>query len=208
MENKGVVSRKRRVSVPFQVDAGGQSVRARKAELRHEMLARRRVIPGDLKDTTQWKVINHLRSVLGSAPGVVALYYARGSEIDLYPLAVELWRAGQTVCLPRVVERGHPLVFSIWEPDARTEPDALGLPTGCGPAIWPSAMVIPMLGYTRTGYRLGYGGGYYDRTLKAAPFPALTVGVCYTELEVTDFPAEYHDQRLMAVVTGKEIIAC
>lgn len=195
--------------IPFVVDPGSRSLKSRKAELRHEFLLRRKVIPADLRDTTQWKVINHLRSLLAEfGPTVVGLYYARGSEIDLAPLARELWRDGQTVALPRVLERGHPLTFNIWSEDGRTERDALGIPTGTGAPIWPAVIICPMLGYTRQGHRLGYGGGFYDRTLQSAPFPTLSIGVCHTELEVDDFPAEYHDQRLEYVVTGKEAIRC
>lgn len=197
------------VVAPFVVDPGNRSLKARKAELRHDFLLRRKVIPADLKDTTRWKVINHLRGVLADmGPSVVGLYAARGSEIDLTPLARELWRDGQTVALPRVVERGHALSFNVWCEDGATEPDALGIPTGTGAPIWPAVIVCPMLGYTRSGHRLGYGGGFYDRTLRAAPFPTLAIGVCYTELEVDDFPAEYHDQRMEYVITGKGVICC
>lgn len=193
-------------SLPFRVDPAGRGVRARKDALRRELMLRRKTIPADLRDTTEWKVVNHLRSLLGPQPGVVALFYPKGSELDLRMLAVDLWKQGQTVCLPRVVAEGHPLGFSIWEPHGATELDAAGIPTGTGDPVWPTTMIVPMLGYTREGHRLGYGGGYYDRTLKGARLPTLAIGVCFTELEVEDFPAEYHDQRLDMVVTGKEVI--
>lgn len=193
-------------SAPFQVDPANRSVQARKAALREEFLFRRTTISADLKDTTSWKVRNHLRTLLGPQAGVVALYIPKRGEIDLRPLAHELWQQGQTVCLPRVVERGHPLSFNIWEPDGALEPDVLGIPTGTGANIWPATIIIPMLGYSRQGHRLGYGGGFYDRTLKTSPFPTLSIGVCYTELEVEDFPAEYHDQRVEYVVTGREVL--
>lgn len=195
-------------ALPFTVDPANRGIKAVKAALREEFKARRALISPDLRDTTRWKVTNHLRTLLAGMDGVVALYYPLGAEIDLRPLAAELWRAGMNVALPRVVERGHALRFNIWTPDGATEPDALGLPTATGPEVWPTTMVIPMLGYSKTGHRLGYGGGYYDRTLKTAPIPTLSIGVCYTELEVDDFPAEYHDQRLEYVVTGREVIRC
>ncbi|MCP5404848.1 MAG: 5-formyltetrahydrofolate cyclo-ligase [Pseudomonadaceae bacterium] len=197
------------IAVPFTVDPGSRSLKTRKAELRADFLLRRKVINADLRDTTRWKVINHLRTLLAEfGPTVVGLYYPRGSEIDLLPLARELWTDGHTVALPRVVEVGHPLAFNIFTAEGGTEPDVLGIPTGCGAPIWPAVIICPMLGYTRQGHRLGYGGGFYDRTFKQAPFPTLTIGVCHTELEVDDFPAEYHDQRLEYVVTGKEVIRC
>ena len=194
---------------PFEVDPGNRGAQSRKASLRDEFLRRRQIIPADLKDTTRWKVINHLRTLISQvSPGVVALYHPRGTDIDLHPLAEELWRAGQTVALPRVPCYGHPMTFNIWLPDDPLSPDALGIPAADGAEIWPALMVVPMLGYNRRGYRLGIGGGYYDRTIKALPLPILTVGVCYTELEIADFPSEYADIRLDTIVTGREIITC
>jgi 5-formyltetrahydrofolate cyclo-ligase len=180
---------------------------AQKHALRAALRRQRRVIPADISDTTRWKAINHLRSLLsGMAPGTVALYSAQGTELDLTPLAEELWRAGQTVCLPRVVYRGHPLTFNIWQPYAELEPDALGIPAATGEEITPSVIIMPMLGYSRSGYRLGSGGGYYDHTLRALRQPATTIGVCHTGLEIAAFPAEEHDIPLNHIVTGREVI--
>lgn len=179
----------------------------RKRTLRQSLQGARRTIPADLSDTTQWKAINKLRTLLASGgAATVALYSARRGEVDLTPLAEDLWSMGATVCLPRVVYRGHPLAFNIWAPGSALEPDALGIPAATGEEIIPSVIVMPMLGYSRSGHRLGSGGGYYDHTLKAFRQPVLTIGVCQTELEITDFPAEVHDIRLDHIVTGKEVI--
>lgn len=197
------------VAAPFKIDPGGMVAKAEKARLRAEYLMRRRVIPADLQDTTRWKIANHLRGLLADVrPAVVGLYWPRGGEVDLRPLARELRADGFTVALPRVIERGLPLSFAIWDEEEGTEPDFLGIPTGKGAEIWPHVVVAPMLGYNRAGYRLGYGGGFYDMTFKAAPWPMVTVGVCQTELEIGDFPAEYHDFRLGYIVTGKEVVVC
>jgi 5-formyltetrahydrofolate cyclo-ligase len=180
-----------------------------KGQLRHVLAHRRRVIPGDLVDTTRWKVINHLRTLICErGPSVVALYSATHGEIDLTPLAHELADMNYALALPRVVYRGHPLTFNIWHPGEALEPDALGIPSATGAEILPAMMVIPMVGYTRQGYRLGYGQGYYDHTLASFLQPVFTVGVCHTELEMQNFPAEAHDRPLNAVVTGKEVIRC
>lgn len=192
-----------------QLQKADKTAKQHKEELRHEFSHRRQVIPLDLVSTTRWKVTNHLRTLTSEiAPSVVALYSAVKGEIDLSGLATELWEDGQTVALPRVVQRGHPLVFNVWSPYGVLEPDALGIPAATGPEIHPALVVIPMLGYSRQGYRLGTGGGYYDKTLKEVSYPLITVGVCYTELEVKDFPAEPHDVRLDYIITGKEVIIC
>lgn len=194
---------------PFVIDPGGQDAQAAKAALRTQFLHRRQVIPEDLKSTTRWKVINHLRTLHSSlSPTVTAVYHPIRDEIDLRPWVRELWGNKELVALPRVVERGHPLVFNIWHPHTHTEPDLLGIPCAKGAEVAPAILILPALGYNRDGYRLGYGGGYYDRTLKAYDQPMITIGVAYTELEVDDFPNQYHDIRLDYFVTGKEVIQC
>ncbi len=194
---------------PFNIDPGGQNAQADKEVLRGTFMERRRVIPLDLVNTTQWKVINHLRTLISSIqPAVIALYYPIKSEIDLRPFAEELWDMGTTVALPRVVARNHPLIFNIWTPDDRMDLDISGVKCATGAEITPAAVVIPSVGYNKGGYRLGYGGGYYDITLKHFSQPIMTIGVAYTELEVDDFPIQYHDQPLDYFVTGKEVIQC
>lgn len=183
--------------------------RTEKQRLRAELRHRRAVIPADLVSTTRFKVINHLRTLIGDiAPTVVSLYSAREGELDLTPLAEDLWASHQTVALPRVISRGHPLTFNIWPPHAPLENDILGIAAATGPEILPSLIIVPMVGYNRKGYRLGSGGGYFDRTIKTFTQPTITVGVSFTELEIENFPAEYHDVPLHYIVTGREVITC
>lgn len=184
-------------------------LKTRKQELRKKLLHRREVIPADLKSTTRWKVINHLRTLISDvSPGVIAVYYPLNGEIDLHPLINELWEDGQTVALPRVTQRKAPMTFNIWPPHGQLVPDVLEIPAADGAEINPALIIVPMLGYARSGHRLGSGGGYYDTTLANLYVPAVTVGVCYTELEISDFPVEPHDVTLDYIVTGKEVITC
>ena len=186
-----------------------KAARTEKQRLRTELRHRRAVIPTDLVNTTRFKVINHLRTLIGDlTPTVVSLYSAREGELDLTPLAEDLWQSGQTVCLPRVTVRGHPLTFNIWPPHSPLEPDALGIPSATGPEILPALIVVPMVGYNRGGYRLGSGGGYFDRTIKTFTQPVITVGVSFTELEIPNFPTEYHDVPMHYIITGREVITC
>lgn len=183
--------------------------RQQKQQLRAELRHRRTVIPQDLVSTTRFKVINNLRTLIGDiAPTVIALYIAREGELDLTPLAEDLWQSGQTVALPRVIQRGHPLTFNIWPPHGELEPDRMGIPSAMGAEILPALIVVPMVGYNRAGYRLGSGGGYFDNTISTFKTPVITVGVSFTELEITDFPTEPHDIPMQFIVTGKEVITC
>jgi len=194
------------MTLPLSAAAKNQ---AEKQRLRTNLTHKRQVIPADLQDTTRWKVINHLRALLTDTDAaVVALYHAFEAEIDLAPLAEELWRDGVTVCLPRVIERAHPLTFNIWREGDILESDLLGIMCATGAEIIPKLMLMPAIGYSKNGYRLGFGGGYYDRTCKALGGDTLSAIVCQTELEIDTFPAEYHDQRADYVVTGKELIKC
>ena len=183
----------------------------RKTVLRQALRAQRRVLDADQRDTTHWKLINHLRTLLfARGPAVVALFYPTRYEPDVRPLVGELWQAGFMVALPRVVLPGHPMVFNVWEPYALLDVDALGHPCGNGPQVHPAYVVVPMLAYTRQGHRLGQGGGYYDATLRAMRYPTIALGVCYTahELAPEEFPAEPHDVRMDFVMTGRGVIAC
>jgi 5,10-methenyltetrahydrofolate synthetase len=185
------------------------AARTEKQRLRTELRHRRAVIPADLVSTTRFKAINHLRTLVADlTPTVVSLYSAREGELDLSPLAEDLWSAHQTVCLPRVISRGHPLTFNIWPPHASLENDILGIPSATGPEILPALIIVPMVGYSRQGYRLGSGGGYFDKTIETFTQPVITVGVSFTELEIPNFPAEAHDIPMHYIVTGKEVIHC
>ena len=197
------------MSLDIHIDPGGRGAQAEKERLRLELLHRRQVIPQDLKSTTRWKVINNLRTLHSQlSPAVVGVYSPIKDEIDLMPWVEELWENEEIVALPRVVEREHPLVYNIWEKGDPLEPDAVGVPCATGPEVIPAFMAIPTLGYNRHGYRLGYGGGYFDITLKEMGQQTVTVGVAYTAMEVEHFPCQYHDQRLQYFVTGKEVITC
>jgi 5-formyltetrahydrofolate cyclo-ligase len=199
------------MSLYFTPDPGGRSAKAQKAAWREVLTHRRQVIPADLHNTTTWKVYNNLRAILAELPtSVVALYIPRAGEVDVLPLAADLRAAGHTIALPRVGYASHGYVFNVWteaeQTAAQFDTDDRSMPVASGPEVIPAVIVCPMLGYTRTGYRLGYGGGYYNLTLKTLPYTPLSIGVCHTELEVHHFPVEYADIRLNYVITGKEII--
>lgn len=194
----------------FTIDPGNRGAQAQKAAWRDMLGHRRQVIPADLKNTTDWKVANNLRKLLAELPAsMVGLYLPQEGEVNLLPLVPDLRRAGYGIALPRVSYAGHGFTFNVWPEDERGyDTDDLSRPVANGAEVLPAVIVAPMLGYTRQGYRLGRGGGYYDRTFKSLPYPVITVGVCHTELEVTNFPKEYADWRLDYVVTGKEVILC
>ena len=116
------------------------------------------------------------------------------------------------MCMPVVVGDGLPLGFRSWAPGDAIVPGNwnIPVPADTATALLPDALLVPMLAFDRQGYRLGYGGGYYDRTLLAlrALKPVIAIGVAYAAQEVAEVPREPFDQRLDYVMTEKETFAC
>lgn len=142
----------------------------------------------------------------GKPPAVVAAFWPLQDEPDLRPLLEQWAEAGVSVALPAVRESGQPLEFRPWVPDAPMQTGAYGiLEPVAGPVLLPDVVLVPTLGYTRHGDRVGYGGGYYDRTLaalKSAGHVFTSIGVAWTCGRLDDsYMPEAHDVRLDAVLT-------
>lgn len=142
----------------------------------------------------------------------VSGYWPIGSEIDPRPILESFVGQGHKVGLPVVIGQGQPLLFRQWRPGDRLEPAGFGLqepPETC-PEVIPSLLLVPLLAFDRAGFRLGYGGGFYDRTLAAlrAKDPLCrAVGLAYAGQEVEAVPREATDQPLDWIVTEAEAIA-
>jgi len=149
-----------------------------------------------------------LISYVAAVPGieVVAGYMPIRTEIDPLPALEALHARGTAICMPVVEGPARPLVFRRWVPGAAMEAGAFGaaIPADRVEMI-PDLLVTPLLAFDAEGYRLGYGGGYYDRTL--ARLRALrrtyAVGYAYEGQKVRQVPREPTDQRLDAVVTDR-----
>ncbi|WP_219821534.1 5-formyltetrahydrofolate cyclo-ligase [Sneathiella aquimaris] len=139
---------------------------------------------------------------------VVSLYWPIGSEIDVSPLVDPLLDGGCICALPVVEAIAQPLVFRQWHKDDVLEKGVMDIPVPVASAkiVIPDILVVPLLGFDRTGYRLGYGGGFYDRTLAQlrGAGHCLAVGYAYAGQEVENLPTDKFDQPLDWVVTEKE----
>lgn len=142
----------------------------------------------------------------------VAGYWPFRDEIDPRPILEHLHAQGHEVGLPAVVGRGRPLVFRAWRPGMRLAKGRLGEPTpppdadyGAG-EITPRLLLVPLLAFDARGYRVGYGGGYYDLTLAALrkAGSVTAVGLAYSAQEVDAVPHDGNDQRLDWIVTERE----
>jgi 5-formyltetrahydrofolate cyclo-ligase len=128
-------------------------------------------------------------------------------EIDLRPLWHGLHARGHAVLLPETTPPGQGLIFRRWNPDCAMIRERFGTVCPDGEVATPDLIFVPFLAFDRAGHRLGYGGGYYDRTLAAHPnVPA--VGFGFAALVVPTVPAEAHDRRLEIIFTekGKEAV--
>lgn len=150
----------------------------------------------------QGAACDHLRDWLAPHRGkVLAGYMPMRTEID--PLPVMAAHDGP-VCVPVIDQPGLPLRFRQWDVDAPMEAGEFGamIPVD-GAWLWPDVMIVPLVAFDRRGYRLGYGGGFYDRTLEMlrARRPVLAVGFAFAAQELPEVPTEITDQPLDAIVT-------
>lgn len=132
-------------------------------------------------------------------------YMPIGSEIDPQTLMAQLSARGSTLCLPDTNTPDAPLNFRRWNFGDDLRPGNYGIPVPAGDAddIRPDLLLVPMLAFDRGGHRLGYGGGYYDRTIAAlgAEKTITTVGLAFSGQVRDDLPVGPHDMRLDWIVT-------
>lgn len=151
----------------------------------------------------------HLSSVLAGYRGVPLAGYAQmRTEIDP-TAAMQEASAHGPVCLPVIQGAGQPLLFRSWTPDCPMIAGDFGAPVPKqGDWITPEILIVPLVAFSRSGGRLGYGGGFYDRTLERlrAAKPTLAIGFAYAAQEMPDIPLEPTDQPLDLIVTEQGII--
>jgi 5-formyltetrahydrofolate cyclo-ligase len=141
----------------------------------------------------------------------IACYMPLKGEVSCKSIMQTLTDKGHTICLPAVIGREEPLVFRQYRPGDKLERGMMGPlePAHTAREMIPDVILIPMLGFTRGKYRLGYGTGFYDRTLEAFRYtkPVKTVGLAFSIQETSELELEPHDIALNVIITEKEIIA-
>ena len=133
---------------------------------------------------------------------VVGFCWPYKGEVDPRPLIHQLREQGSRVALPVVVAKGQPLEFREWWPGAPMKPGALGIPMPEGtPVLLPDAVLVPAVGFSAQGWRLGYGGGYFDRTLASLSPQPLKIGLAHELARIPTIHAQPHDIPMDFVVT-------
>lgn len=151
-----------------------------------------------------------LREAGRPVPQHIAAFWSTAEEPSLQPL-LQQWveEEGYRVSLPVVTAPDAPLEFRLWTPDAELREGPYGIHEPAGqPAPLPDIVLVPTLGYTREGDRVGYGKGYYDRTLAALkeqghPFTSIGIAWATGDLSGQGHVAAAHDQKLDAILTDK-----
>jgi 5-formyltetrahydrofolate cyclo-ligase len=131
---------------------------------------------------------------------VVGGFWPIRNEIDIRPLLAALSVRGHPLALPVTGRRGEPLVFRAWRLGEPLLPGRFGTSHPAGAVVTPDVLLIPLLAFDAEGNRLGYGGGFYDRTIERLP-RALGIGCAFACQELDSVPRGPYDQRLHAVVT-------
>ena len=149
---------------------------------------------------------NFMESVPFALPSIVSGYWPILSEIDIRPLLKSLHGYGNVVCLPTIVSHQLPLKFRQWRPSDLLQRAAFNTfePNETKPQMEPEVVIVPLLAFDNKGHRLGYGGGYYDRTLDSfGETKIVTVGVGYEMQFVEKVPVGRNDVALHWIVTEK-----
>ncbi len=173
-----------------------------KPELRQRMIAARRALAPAVKAQADARIAARLsRWIEQHQVRVLGAYLPMPGEPDLSRLYPQLLARGIVLAMPVVLERHHPLAFVRWQPGDALARDASGTPAPAarGEYLQPQAVLAPCIGFTDERLRLGFGGGYFDRTLALSPRPR-AVGIAYAFSRVA-FAAEQHDIPLDVIMT-------
>lgn len=191
--------------MPDPVSADPAPLAAAKAAARAAAFARRKVAHAAGHPDADL----HLRTVLMAHHGrPIAAYMAMRSEIDPTPAMIAAAAHGP-VAVPVIIGKGQPLRFRRWTPGCAMEDGGFGtLIPVTGDWVVPAVLVVPLVAFDMQGGRLGYGGGFYDRTLAElrAQGPVLAIGFAWAAQEADDLPLEPTDQPLDLIVTEAGMI--
>ncbi len=176
---------------------------ARKAALRVEMQGLR----AGLNPALGVRLAAHvIASAIIPAGAVVAGYWPMAHEIDIRPLLHALHERGHVLCLPETTKPGQALIFRAWTPGAALIQGRYNTLHPAGPEVMPDFLLIPLLAFDAAGHRLGYGGGYYDRTLARMPH-AFRLGCAFAAQRVDFVPREETDLCIQAIATESGLVS-
>jgi 5,10-methenyltetrahydrofolate synthetase len=184
-----------------------QEIKAWRKTQRAELVAKREALAATERQAMNERITAHLLGSFEVPPeAIVGFCWPYRAEFDPR-FAVRHWRdAGAIAALPEVVDKGAPLQFRKWWPGAPMRPGVYDIPVPDGTEIvLPDFAIVPMNGFDGCGYRLGYGGGFFDRTLAACGRRVVAIGVSYEALRLKTIFPQPHDIAMDLVVTEQGV---
>jgi len=181
-----------------------EELSARRAGWRRDMLARREHMAPEARAAADIALNARLREALAPVSGVLGFTWPIKGEFDARGLITD-WLAAdasRVAVLPVVIKRHTPLKFRAWTPATRMRGAGFGTSVPDeGEWLTPTSLLIPLVGYDAAGYRLGYGGGYYDRTLATLDPQPYKIGVAYEACGLPSIEPQDHDIRMDVLIT-------
>ncbi len=175
-----------------------------KSSLRTRLLKERLQLSPAERELAEKKISIDLRQVLASHKGPLGFYWPVRGEFDPRRV-VKDWlsvNTTNTACLPVIEKKNNPMIFREWIPGQPMIKGTFNIdvPNPKNRILIPNILLVPTLGFNQKNFRLGYGGGYYDRTLPK--YKALTIGLCFAHGKGCDIEEEKHDIPLDLVIVG------
>ncbi|MDQ6432966.1 5-formyltetrahydrofolate cyclo-ligase [Mesorhizobium sp. LHD-90] len=180
--------------------------RWRKAE-RERLIGERLAIPADTRQAMAERIAAGLSACIGGFEDrTVSLYWPFRGEPDLRPWMRTVIDGGGRIALPVVVGKARPLVFRDYSPGDPLEKGIWNIPVpASGAPVVPDVVIAPLVGFDPQNYRLGYGGGFFDRTLAALPAKPLVIGIGYAMQAVATIHPQPHDIPMDRIVTAPPV---
>ena len=175
-----------------------------KSSLRNRLLKEREEMLSADRKLAEQKISMDLKKILASQKGPLGFYWPFRGEFDPRHV-VKDWLSVNTAnaaCLPVIVEKNKPMIFREWIPGQPMIKGAfnIDIPDKKNRVLTPNILLVPTLGFNQKNFRLGYGGGYYDRTIPQ--YKALTIGLCFEHGRSSEIVEEQHDIPLDLIIVG------
>jgi len=185
-----------------------EQVKAWRTERRKGLLKQRLSVDAAARRNLSREIVARLAGLIdASAYPILGFYWPIRGEVDVREFARMHRAAGGRTALPVIVTKHAPVEFWQWHPGMRTERGVLDIPVPREPdPLIPDVLVVPLLGFDRAYFRLGYGGGYYDRTLAAAARRPLAIGVASADAELHTIYPQPHDIPMDMIVTDRFVL--
>lgn len=209
MEHQDGAPDARADSTSLSGEQGGRDVRAWRRAERTRLLDLRQSFPSEQRREWGERIAKTLHQQIHQAGGtVVSAYWPIRGEPELRPLLKLLAREGIRTALPVVVEKNRPMVFREWRSGDRLKRGIWKIPVPAeGAVVQPDVIIAPVVGFDRAGYRLGYGGGYFDRTLATFESAPLVLGIGYAFASLDTIHPQPFDIRMSRIITDEGIVA-